>query len=117
LDGITTSENRIVVMTTNHVEHLDGALIRPGRCDVKVYIGNPKKTTIARMFDKFFPKAPHQDRREFVNEFIEGEASMAQVQEKLLSRREQMYREQVGGPLFSAEVTKKDIIDIEDKVA
>ena len=33
LDGITTNENQIVIMTTNHIEHLDPALIRPGRVD------------------------------------------------------------------------------------
>ena len=33
LDGITTSENQIVIMTTNHIENLDPALIRPGRVD------------------------------------------------------------------------------------
>lgn len=25
-------------MTTNHIERLDDALLRPGRCDVKVHL-------------------------------------------------------------------------------
>jgi chaperone BCS1 len=33
LDGITTGDKQIVIMTTNHIEHLDPALIRPGRVD------------------------------------------------------------------------------------
>ena len=36
LDGILDSPERIIVMTTNHVEKLDPALIRPGRVDVKL---------------------------------------------------------------------------------
>ena len=34
LDGITTPDGRIFIMTTNFAEHLDAALIRPGRADV-----------------------------------------------------------------------------------
>jgi chaperone BCS1 len=36
IDGVAAQEGRIFFMTTNHVEKLDPALIRPGRCDVKV---------------------------------------------------------------------------------
>ena len=35
LDGVRSKEGMIVFMTTNHIEKLDPALIRPGRCDVK----------------------------------------------------------------------------------
>ncbi|PKK77312.1 P-loop containing nucleoside triphosphate hydrolase protein, partial [Rhizophagus irregularis] len=34
LDGNILAEGNIIVMTTNHVEHLDPACIRPGRMDV-----------------------------------------------------------------------------------
>jgi len=33
IDGIVASEGRILIMTTNHVQKLDTALIRPGRID------------------------------------------------------------------------------------
>lgn len=36
LDGVGAQEGKLVFMTTNHVELLDHALIRPGRADVKV---------------------------------------------------------------------------------
>ena len=31
IDGVTTSDSQILIMTTNHKENLDPALIRPGR--------------------------------------------------------------------------------------
>jgi len=34
LDGIRSKDGTITIMTTNHKEKLDPALIRPGRCDV-----------------------------------------------------------------------------------
>eukprot|EP00741_Cyanophora_paradoxa_P001161 tig00000459_g1119.t1 len=36
LDGVAATEQRIVFMTTNHIERLDPALIRPGRVDLIV---------------------------------------------------------------------------------
>ena len=40
LDGVSSAEGRIILMTTNHVERLDPALIRPGRADVKLLLEN-----------------------------------------------------------------------------
>ncbi|KAJ9480137.1 hypothetical protein VN97_g13149 [Penicillium thymicola] len=37
LDGVSSQEDWALVMTTNHIEHLDEALIRPGRADKKVH--------------------------------------------------------------------------------
>ncbi|KAL1645766.1 hypothetical protein SLS58_003650 [Diplodia intermedia] len=36
IDGVATHEGRVLVMTTNHPEKLDDALIRPGRVDMQV---------------------------------------------------------------------------------
>ena len=35
IDGVTSTEGRIVFMTTNYPERLDAALIRPGRVDFR----------------------------------------------------------------------------------
>lgn len=37
LDGVSSHESRILIMTTNYIEHLDEALIRPGRPVKKVH--------------------------------------------------------------------------------
>jgi len=42
-------------MTTNHLERLDPALIRPGRVDVIHEIGHATPSQCHRMFLKFFP--------------------------------------------------------------
>lgn len=38
LDGLQAPQNTIYVLTTNHIDKLDPALIRPGRCDIKLEI-------------------------------------------------------------------------------
>lgn len=58
LDGVTSSEARILFMTTNHVQRLDSALIRPGRVDFKEYIGHATDEQIERAFTKFYPESP-----------------------------------------------------------
>eukprot|EP00461_Guttulinopsis_vulgaris_P004644 UN04646 len=55
LDGVTSIDERIVFMTTNHLEKLDPALIRPGRVDAKIFIGDSTPYQQKKMFKTFFP--------------------------------------------------------------
>ena len=54
LDGVGSQEGRIVIMTTNKPELLDAALIRPGRVDMKVYLGNISQRSAQQMFVRMF---------------------------------------------------------------
>ncbi|CAK4030415.1 mitochondrial chaperone BCS1-A [Lecanosticta acicola] len=54
LDGVGSREGRIVIMTTNHSELLDPALVRPGRVDFKLYMGNISKHSAEQMFLRMF---------------------------------------------------------------
>jgi len=65
LDGIASAEERLVFMTTNHVDRLDQALIRPGRVDVKEYFGNATDYQIREMFLRFYG-GKHDDAQQFV---------------------------------------------------
>ena len=39
LDGVTSPVGVVIIMTTNHRERLDPALIRPGRVNMEVFLG------------------------------------------------------------------------------
>ena len=54
LDGVASGEERIVFMTTNHIEKLDPALIRPGRVDLLVSIDNASPEQARRLFTRFY---------------------------------------------------------------
>lgn len=54
LDGVGSQEGRIVIMTTNKPERLDSALVRPGRVDMKVHLGNISKKSAREMFVRMF---------------------------------------------------------------
>jgi chaperone BCS1 len=54
LDGVVDCPNRILVMTTNHPEKLDPALIRPGRIDKIVYLGYMQPAEAFQMVEHYF---------------------------------------------------------------
>ncbi|KAK9477587.1 BCS1 N terminal-domain-containing protein [Lipomyces japonicus] len=66
LDGVTSSEERIIFMTTNHPERLDPALIRPGRIDVRELIDNASSYQIKKMFLRFY-EGEHKACDRFAN--------------------------------------------------
>lgn len=54
LDGVTSAEERILFLTTNHVERLDSALVRPGRIDMMVRLGQATRWQAERLWDRFY---------------------------------------------------------------
>jgi hypothetical protein len=61
LDGIQDSPGRIVVMTTNHKDHLDPALIRPGRVTMELRMAGIAPDHAEAMVLKYFPDATPRD--------------------------------------------------------
>ena len=55
LDGVTSTEERIIFMTTNYISKLDSALIRPGRVDIQQEITYATEYQLIQMFLRFFP--------------------------------------------------------------
>jgi chaperone BCS1 len=54
MDGVASAEERIIFLTTNHVERLDDALIRPGRVDMSVRLGNSSLYQMSQLWDRFY---------------------------------------------------------------
>ncbi|WVW85247.1 hypothetical protein I302_107285 [Kwoniella bestiolae CBS 10118] len=57
LDGVASSEGRLLFCTTNWVDKIDEALSRPGRCDVWIQFSNATKEQIKNLFLQFFRPA------------------------------------------------------------
>lgn len=56
IDGVNASVNGcILVMTTNHADKLDPALVRSGRVDVVYTFSNASDVTCRGMFNRFYP--------------------------------------------------------------
>ncbi|KAI2733009.1 hypothetical protein CBS147332_24 [Penicillium roqueforti] len=54
LDGVASAEERIIFLTTNHVERLDEALVRPGRVDMTVRLGEVTRYQVGSLWDRFY---------------------------------------------------------------
>ncbi|KAH8676156.1 BCS1 N terminal-domain-containing protein [Xylariales sp. PMI_506] len=54
LDGLSAGEERLAFLTTNHIELLDPALIRPGRVDMLIRIGEATRHQAAQMWINFY---------------------------------------------------------------
>jgi chaperone BCS1 len=89
LDGVRSQEGRVLVMTTNHPEKLDPALLRPGRADVKVKLNYASVMQMQGMYKKFFPKCTADQPVAFSNELPDQVLSMAKLQGHFLKHRDQ----------------------------
>jgi transitional endoplasmic reticulum ATPase len=54
IDGIITKTSELmVILTTNHVERINKAMLRPGRLDAIVHVGPPEPEAIERLIRKY----------------------------------------------------------------
>ncbi|KAK3062875.1 hypothetical protein LTS18_003194 [Coniosporium uncinatum] len=54
IDGVASHEGRVLVMTTNHPEKLDKALIRPGRVDMQIEFKNASRQQARDIFLRMY---------------------------------------------------------------
>ncbi len=88
LDGAAAAEGRVVLMTTNYVERLDAALIRPGRVDVVELVDDADADQASRLFKRFYDDASDADATAFgVNATSRRAPSMAELQGFLIARK------------------------------
>jgi len=82
IDGVTSTEGRIIFMTTNYMERLDPALIRPGRVDSIQFIGHCSNHQLQTMFEKFYPEQTLDKAQLFASEVekLDCPVSAAQIQ-------------------------------------
>ncbi|XP_063993794.1 mitochondrial chaperone BCS1 [Diachasmimorpha longicaudata] len=72
LDGVASTEARILFMTTNYLERLDPALVRPGRVDVKEYIGWCSASQLEQMFLRFYRGPEGTNAQALAKQFAES---------------------------------------------
>ncbi|KAK0624094.1 BCS1 N terminal-domain-containing protein, partial [Immersiella caudata] len=105
LDGVASQEGRIVLMTSNFAQELDKALVRPGRVDRIIYLGNISQRSSELMFLRFYSREGDGPRPadkvaqipeakltqlalDFSSAIPEGIFTPAQLQGYLLNHRE-----------------------------
>lgn len=72
LDGIFFKEKLITIITTNHVDKIDPALIRPGRVDLQLEIKQPTKESVEQYLSIYYNES-------IKLEYYNNDYSMAQI--------------------------------------
>jgi len=83
LDGFSAPDHVLFVMTSNHIEGLDPALLRPGRIDYRLYLGPATRHQKIELYRRFFPHASRLEAELFV-ESNDAVKTMAEFQGMLL---------------------------------
>jgi len=65
LDGVVDTPGRILIMTTNHPEMLDPALIRPGRIDKTILLSYMHADDVISMLEHYYPEEPAPLKAEY----------------------------------------------------
>lgn len=55
LDGVASKDGVIVIITTNHIDKLDPALLRPGRVDFRMVFDMASIEQVNELYIRFFP--------------------------------------------------------------
>lgn len=86
LDGLVAPEGKLLFFTTNHMERLDPALLRPGRVDRIISLKLASHRQIETLFLRFHPNMQSVAKL-YARGIPEFTISMAQVQSHLLTHR------------------------------
>lgn len=103
LDGVASQEGRVLIMTTNHLEKLDKALIRPGRVDMIVNFGLADSSMITAIFRAIFSHLEGDDGPDPVEKLgLDPDARQMYIEEKAKKRAAEDSRVEVLAEEFAA---------------
>lgn len=93
IDGVGSEEGRLFFATTNYVDRLDEALLRPGRIDRKIEYNLATTEQASAIFLRFFPSEMYPEcslqelAAEFAGKVPTKEFSTAELQGYLLGNK------------------------------
>lgn len=94
--GVASHEGRVLIMTTNRLEDLDDALIRPGRVDYQVAFHNATREQARELFERMYvadnARITEDELKSLAQKFSkpidDGQFSMAELQGYLLKYKQ-----------------------------
>ena len=93
IDGIRETPGRILIITSNHYNKLDNALVRPGRIDIKLEMKNASINTISQMYCHYYNEVLDT---EFIEKLVDNKISPATITNIYLnSKNKENFKEQI----------------------
>lgn len=78
LDGLSSNNGIITILTTNFIDKLDDALIRKGRVDLRIEL-TPSPDLYGQMYDRFFEASAHREK--FIEHCTKNDFCLADAQD------------------------------------
>ncbi|PKX99301.1 putative BCS1-like ATPase [Aspergillus novofumigatus IBT 16806] len=106
IDGVAASEGRILIMTTNHAEKLDPALLRPGRVDMTIAFGYADRNAMRELFSAIYS-------------MLEGDARTSQMKSvrKASGQREKKHAKATATQWKRQRLSKEKIAELASEFA
>jgi len=79
LDGVLEAPGRIVIMTTNYIQKLDSALIRPGRIDLICEFKKCTNDSIIEFIEMFYDTKLSDDHKNQIHSLVEYTITPAEM--------------------------------------
>jgi hypothetical protein len=78
-DGIKETPGRIIVISSNHYDKLDPALIRPGRIDITHELSKASHNTISEIYTHLFDKKIDEEKLKKTKEYFYSPAELINI--------------------------------------
>lgn len=82
IDGMLSPSGAIFILTTNHIEKLDPALLRPGRTDIKLCLTYATESQKKELYSRFF-------KDECPSKYLNKKMTLAELQQFLMEKKQQ----------------------------
>jgi len=79
IDGLVECPGRVIIMTTNHKDHLDPALLRPGRIDMEIQFKRLRHSHIAEIFKKWYGRSINYEDIRKIPDYKYTQAEISQL--------------------------------------
>jgi SpoVK/Ycf46/Vps4 family AAA+-type ATPase len=78
-DGIIETPGRILIISSNHYDKLDSALIRPGRIDISLELRNASHNVISELYFNFFETKIREKDLKKIKEYFYSPAEIVNI--------------------------------------
>jgi hypothetical protein len=79
IDGIIETSGRIIIMTTNHRELIDPALLRPGRIDFELEFKKLRRCDVAAIYEKMYSLPMPKETLRKINDYTYSQAEISKL--------------------------------------
>lgn len=88
LDGIIEHPGRIIIMTSNHYDKLDPALVRPGRIDLEIEMKNASSELIDEFYQYYYNSNIPKNALKKIKDYVISPCQLVNIYSSVTNKKE-----------------------------